>query len=160
MEKPLYVARKSGFSAFTLKRVLFILVSVAVLATGIALGKDSGMALIYSLPGIALLVITLSRTLWKAIRAKVFRLGVYENRMVIKEGILETGETQRFFVGITEVSVDESFFDKIINTGTVRITCPGNFNLLEHYIVEPEKFKNFLIEHFINTKDTRFHFLA
>ena len=130
------------------------------MAIGRALGVKSGKALIFALPGIALLAITLFWTLWQALRAKVFRLSVYENRIVVKDGILETGETQRFFAGITRVSVDESFFDKLIGTGTVRISCPGNFNLLEHYIIEPEKFKKFLIEHFINKNDTRFHFLA
>ena len=127
MDKPLYVAKKSGFSVISWKLLLLFW-----------------------------LVIPLIIQIWKICRAKTFRLKVYEDRILVKEGILFTREEAiGLFVGMIRFEVFQHFWGNLLDFGTIDIQCIGRADLREDGIFDPHGLKRFLQNHFIDASATQ-----
>ena len=127
MDKPLYVARKSGFSALRWKLILLFW-----------------------------LVVPLIIQIAKIIRIKTFRLKVYKDRILVKEGLIFTREEAiGLFVGAVRVETFQGFWANLLDFGTVDIQCIGRADLREQGIFDPHGLKRFLQHHFIDASQTQ-----
>ena len=121
MKKPLYTAKKSGFSALNIWLLLFF--------------------------G---LIIPLIIQIWVICRTKSYKLKFYEDRVVKKVGIIFREESQTLFMGVNSLNVEQGFWGDVFDYGTVHIVCPGAVDLFEEGIFEPHQLKRFLQSRFVS----------
>ena len=121
MGKPIYVAKKSGFSAIDIRLILLFW-----------------------------LIYPLIRQIQLIIRAKTFRMTIYEDRIVTRIGILDVQERQTLFMGMNSLSFDQGFWGTLLDYGTVHIVCPGRHDVFESGILDPATLKRVLSKHFVS----------
>ena len=80
----------------------------------------------------------------EVIRAIRHRFEFYSNRVVEKEGILRTVESQGVFIGIYTVRVIQPFWGKVFNYGHVIIDYPGYWNIKTSGLAAPHRLKRYL----------------
>lgn len=92
------------------------------------------------------LIIQIARIL----SAKCYSIEFYDNKIVVKSGVLSKQETQSVFAGVYCVSVEQSFFGRIFNYGSVSVDCPGKWDVNTENIKDPSALKKYL-ENYITT---------
>ena len=178
-KKPLYVAKKSGYSAF--KHIVLDIYMVLMIAPLCALihtiisdyvdGRGMFHAFYSVLPDgtfsisfiniivsvIALLPFIIE--LFIFIRVKSWRLKIYKTHIEISEGVLfGRVRERRLFIGTTQVIVDENFlFGNLFGMGNVRVFCPAGFDFTFTDIYDPYALKNCLSELFVARKNFLLH---
>lgn len=163
MRKPLYTIKKSFLAAFSLKMFIAFIISAAI-GAGIYFGSEMfyipigdfapdfllrllgynwflvDIAVSALLPAIVLLV-----QLALIIRVKSYKIKIYENRIVISEGILfATSEQHLTFDGSARFIINRSFLGRFAGVAQVTIIWPAGFTLTERFIRRPNKLKNFI----------------
>ena len=94
------------------------------------------------------------------IRVKSFKIKIYENRIIVKEGILfATSEQQWCFTGVARFIIARNFLSHIIGISEIMIICPGGIRINERFIRHPNKLKKFLSTYFIGRKDAKIHLI-
>ena len=96
------------------------------------------------------LVIPLIIQIVRIISAKCYSIEFYDNKIVVKSGILNKKEKQSVFAGVYSVSVSQSFIGRIFNYGDIYIDCPGKWDVNTKNIKYPVLLKNYL-ETYITT---------
>lgn len=94
------------------------------------------------------------------IRVKSYKIKIYENRIIVKEGILfATFEQQWCFTGVARFIIARNFWSHIIGISEIMIICPGGIRINERFIRHPNKLKKFLSTYFIGRKDAKIHLI-
>lgn len=113
------------------------------------------IALAALLPAIVLLI-----QLALIIRVMSFKIQIYENRIVVKEGILfATMEQQWCFTGVARFIIARTFWSHVFGIAEILIICPGGLRINERFIRRPNRLKRFLSAYFIGRKSSTVHFL-
>ena len=96
------------------------------------------------------LVIPLIIQLARILSAKCYSIEFYDNKIVVKSGVLNKKERQSVFGGVYSVSVSQSFMGRIFNYGEIRVDCPGKWDINTNGTLDPLKLKEYL-EKYITT---------
>ena len=96
------------------------------------------------------LVIPLIIQIARILSAKCYSIEFYDNKIVVKSGVLSKQENQSVFAGVYCVSVSQNFFGRIFNYGNVRVDCPGKWDVDTENIKDPSALKEYL-ENYIST---------
>ena len=119
--KPNYVAKKSAASVLSFWLLLFFWLIVP-------------------------LIIQIARIL----SAKYYSIEFYDNKIVVKSGVLSKQENQSVFGGVYAVNISQSFIGRIFNYGSIRVDCPGRWDVDTEGIKNPVELKKYL-ETYITT---------
>ena len=90
------------------------------------------------------LVIPLIIQIARILSAKCYSIEFYDNKIVVKSGVLSKQENQSVFGGVYSVSISQSFFGRIFNYGSVRVDCPGKWDVGTENIKDPSALKKYL----------------
>ena len=110
-----YVAKKSKLASITFWRILFCW-------------------LIFPLVFLLIDILKLSS----------YKLEIFENQIVETDGILSKNQKQTAFNGVVSVSVNQSFFGRLFNYGSIKMDIVGKNDFYIENIKDPNKFKSFL----------------
>ena len=90
------------------------------------------------------LIIPLVIQIARILSAKCYSLEFYDEKMVLKSGVLNKDERQSVFMGVFSVSLSQSFFGRIFNYGDVSVDCPGPWDVDTVGIKNPVALKKYL----------------
>ena len=90
------------------------------------------------------LVIPLIIQIARILSAKYYSIEFYDNKIVVKSGVFSKQESQSVFGGVYSVSISQSFFGRIFNYGSVRVDCPGKWDVGTESIKDPSALKKYL----------------
>ena len=121
---PNYVAKKSAASVLSLWLILF-----------------------------CWLIIPLIVQIVRIINAKCYTIEFFDNKIVLKSGILNKSERQCVFAGVYSVSVSQSLAGRIFGYGNISVDCPGRWDIDTTGIKNPGELKKYL-ESYITTSGT------
>lgn len=99
------------------------------------------------------LVIPLIIQIVRILSAKNFSIEFYDDKKVVKSGVLSKNEDQSVFSGVYSVSVHQSFFGRIFKYGDVAVDAPGTWDIKTEKIKDPQSLKRYL-ETRISSKGT------
>ena len=119
--KPNYVAKKSAIPALSVWLIVFFW-----------------------------LVIPLIVQIVRIVSAKCYSIEFYDNKIVVKSGVLNKKEKQSVFGGVYSVSVSQSLVGRIFDYGNIEVDCPGKWDVNTNGILDPLKLKEYL-EKYITT---------
>ena len=90
------------------------------------------------------------------IHVKTFRLKVYEDRIVVKSGLIFVREEAHgLFVGLVKMDIHQNFWGNILDYGTFSLQCVGRTDIEEDGIFDPHALKHYLQRRFINVANTQ-----
>ena len=113
--KPNYVATKSAWKAITFWRVVFFW-----------------------------LIIPLIIMIVKIIVLKHERFEFYEDKIIVKSGVLNKKERKTSFIGINSVSIEQSLAGRIFNYGDLRVDAVGKWDVNTLGVKQPKKVMAYL----------------
>ena len=90
------------------------------------------------------LVIPLIIQIVRIAAAKSFSVEFYDNKIVMKSGLLNKQEKQSVFVGVNTVSISQSFLGRIFGYGDVKVDCRGKWDVDTYGICNPKGLKAYL----------------
>ena len=90
------------------------------------------------------LVIPLIIQIARILSAKCYSIEFYDNKIVVKSGVLSKQENQSVFAGVYSVSISQSFFGRIFNYGNISVDCPGKWDVNTEGIKDPLALKKYL----------------
>ena len=90
------------------------------------------------------LVIPLIIQIARILSAKCYSIEFYDNKIVVKSGVLSKQERQSVFGGVYSVSVSQSFLGRIFNYGDVSVDCPGRWDVGTYSIKDPAALRTYL----------------
>lgn len=65
-------------------------------------------------------------------------LTVYRGRVTLKRGIFSKTERELFMRDIRSIDIDQTFFDRIVNTGDLAISSAASTDATEHVVGVPD----------------------
>ncbi len=113
--KPNYVAKKSVWAAITPLCVLFFW-----------------------------LVIPLLVMIWRMIANSYKIMEFYDDKIIVRSGVLNKSENSCIFAGVLAVSVNQSLFGRIFNYGDLKIDVQGKWDIDTTGIKNPKALKEYL----------------
>lgn len=113
--KPNYVAKKSAASVLSFWLILFFWLIIPS-------------------------IIQIARIL----SAKCYSIEFYDNKIVVKSGVLNKQENQSVFAGVYSVSLSQSLMGRMFNYGNIRVDCPGRWDIDTEGIKNPVALKHHL----------------
>lgn len=90
------------------------------------------------------LIIPLIVQISRILKAKCYTAEFYDNKIVVKSGVLNRSENQSVFAGVYSVSISKSLFGRIFGYGNVRVDCPGRWDVNTDGVKDPEGLKRYL----------------
>lgn len=90
------------------------------------------------------LVIPLIIQIVRILKAASYSIEFYDNKIVVKSGVINQNEDQSVFSYVYSVSLSRTFFGRLFNYGSVRVDCPGRWDIDTEGIKDPIGFKKFL----------------
>lgn len=152
MDKPIYVAKKSAFAALKPWCVLSVL---AFIALGVLLGYVIKIPFAHYVFFAFAVVVALIQLCF-VIHIKTFRLKVYQDRIVVKSGLIFVKqETHGLFVGVVRMNIYQNFWGNLLDYGTLTLECVGRTDMCEAGIFDPHALKFYLQNRFINAANAQ-----
>ena len=90
------------------------------------------------------LVIPLIIQIARILSAKCYSIEFYDNKIVVKSGVLNKQENQSVFGGVYSVSLSQSLMGRMFNYGNIRVDCPGRWDIDTEGIKDPMELKKYL----------------
>ena len=90
------------------------------------------------------LVIPLIIQIARILSVKCYSIEFYDDKIVVKSGVLNKNEVQSVFGGVYSVSVSQSFVGRIFNYGNIKVDCPGRWDIDTTGIKDPSALKKYL----------------
>ncbi len=90
------------------------------------------------------LVIPLIIQIVRILSVKCYSIEFYDNKIVVKSGVLSKQEKQSVFGGVYSVSISQNFIGRIFNYGNIRVDCPGRWDVDTEGIKDPIALKKYL----------------
>ena len=97
------------------------------------------------------LVIPLIIQIVRIVAARAYVIEFYDERIVVKSGILNKKERQSVFSGVFMVSVEQSLGGQMFGYGNVVVDCPGKWDIDTCGIKDPRGLKEYL-ERYITSR--------
>ena len=113
--EPLYIAKKSKLSSFSLLRILFCWLIIPII----------------------LIIIDILKT-------NVEKVEFFDKKVTERYGLISKNEKETTFKGVVSVNVQQSFWGRIFNFGEVYVDLVGKNNLHLEKIAKPYELKKFL----------------
>ena len=155
--KPNYVARKSIWPAFKLRRLIFIAAVAAcfffVEPLQTLLKDEAGFEIDSLLLMIALGVLVAIPVLVIIIHSIILghiKIEFYDTSVVTKRGVFNKTEKSAVFMGVLEVKLRRRFFGLIFNHGDVIIKNLGKLNIDTTKISKPARLQEYLKTRFVS----------
>jgi uncharacterized membrane protein YdbT with pleckstrin-like domain len=101
---------------------------------------------------LCVLIIPIIPLVFRIMAAKEYRLEFYADKIIVRSGFLNKKEETMVFMGVTGVSVSQSFWGQLFNYGTVKVDCVGKWDV-EHttYIKNPKELQTYLKGRIVKT---------
>ena len=94
------------------------------------------------------LIIPLLIMIWKIINIKDETISFYNNKVVIKSGILRKNERTTILTPVLSVTVKQTFWGRIFNYGNIHVDMVGKWDINMRGVKNPMEAKAFL-ENFV-----------
>ena len=92
-----------------------------------------------------ILIIPIFMLIFRILAAKQFCLEFYDDKIIIKSGLLNKKKQQMVFMGVTSVSVEQSLWGRLFGYGDVVVDCVGKWDVSNTtYIKNPEALEEYL----------------
>jgi uncharacterized membrane protein YdbT with pleckstrin-like domain len=90
-------------------------------------------------------IIPLIVLIFRIMAAKQYAIEFYDDKVIVKSGLLNTNEHEMVFMGVLTVSIHRSLWGNLFNYGDIRVDCVGQWDLNHmSYIKDPEGLKKYL----------------
>ena len=106
--------------------------------------KSAVCALNFWLILTSILIIPLIIQICRIIVVKSYSAEFYDNKIVVKSGVINKREDQFIFIAVNSVSVRRSLWGRIFGYGDVMVDCRGNWDVDTYGIKNPVAFKRLL----------------
>ena len=90
------------------------------------------------------LIIPLIIQIARIVSAKSYSIEFYDNKVIVKSGILTRKESQSVFAGVYSVNISQSLFGRLFNYADLLVDCPGRWDIDTHGIKDFKNLKNYL----------------
>ena len=90
------------------------------------------------------LIVPIFIVLYRALVTKAYRIEFYDDKIFVHSGVLNKNRKQVVFLGVTGVSVSQSFRGQIYNYGDVQIDAVGKWDIDTTYIKNPKGLEEYL----------------
>lgn len=80
----------------------------------------------------------------KNLSAHSYKVIFYDDKFIVKSGIINTHEDESAFKGVLSVSINQSLKGKIFNFGDVKVDIVGTKNITLCGVKDPEALKKYL----------------
>jgi len=90
------------------------------------------------------LIIPLIVQIVKCVNAASQVIEFYNDKVVIKSGVLNKNEKQCIFLGVRSVSIHQTLMGRLFNYGDVNVDCVGKWDVDTTNIKRPKEFKAYL----------------
>ena len=82
----------------------------------------------------------------RILAAKCYSIEFYDEKMVVKSGVLAKKEDQTVFAGVYAVSINQSILGRIFDFADIKVDCPGRWDVDTTGIKNPTGLKSYLQE--------------
>ena len=145
-----YLARRTMLSQRFVGSVFVAIIGIVLAIALAVITKEFGIP---SIAGIVLALIGALVALIEGLSRRACVVEFYDNKYVIKSGLIAKKENQMAFTKIMSVSVDKSVLGAIFNYGNVKIDIVGKNDAILGGVKNPNGLKNYL-ENIIADPDT------
>lgn len=90
------------------------------------------------------LIVPLIMQICKIVLAKCTKIEFYPDKIVTKKGFFNIRQTETAFEGITSVSIQQTFWGRIFNYGTVMVDGPHRWLISSFGIAKPRELVKYL----------------
>ena len=91
----------------------------------------------------------------KNLSAHSYKVIFYDDKYIVKSGIINTQEDELVFKGVLAVSINQSLKGKMFNFGDVKVDVVGANNITLCGVKDPEALKKYLLSRKIDIADIR-----
>lgn len=91
----------------------------------------------------------------KILSANSYQVIFYDDKYIVKSGIINTHEDESVFKGILAVSIDQSLKGKMFNFGDVKVDVVGANNITLCGVKDPKALKKYLQTRKVNITDVK-----
>ena len=89
----------------------------------------------------------------KNLSAHSYKVIFYDDKYIVKSGIINTQEDELVFKGVLAVSINQSLKGKMFNFGDVKVDVVGANNITLCGVKDPEALKKYLLSRKIDIAD-------
>ena len=90
------------------------------------------------------LIIPLLVMVFNIISLKCEKIEFYEDKIIVKSGVLNKKERKTSFIGINSVSIEQSLAGRIFNYGDLRVDAVGKWDVNTLGVKQPKKVMAYL----------------
>ena len=90
------------------------------------------------------LIIPLIIQIARILTVKSYSVEFYDDKVIIKCGVLNKGERQSVFAGVFSIGIYQSFWGRIFDFGDIEVDCPGNWDIDTDGIKDPQGLRAYL----------------
>lgn len=94
-------------------------------------------------------------TLYKFLYAKNYSIEFYDDKYVVKSGILSKTKSETVFKGIYSVSMKQTLSGRIFHYGSVSADVVGTHDIYIDGVKNPEEFKQYLQTRKVNSSEIK-----
>ena len=91
----------------------------------------------------------------KNLSAHSYKVLFYDDKYIVKSGIINTHEDELVFKGVLAVSIDQSLKGKMFNFGDVKVDVVGANNITLCGVKDPEALKKYLLSRKVDIADIK-----
>ena len=152
--RPNYIAKKSIFELVRGGWIIFFAFGVPLLAAAL-FGLYYFNYMSYWFVPVAIYAFFFIWFFFKILVLKQTKIEFYDERIVVREGLLNKKEKVMLFMGITSVSKKVSFWGLIFGYGDLHISGVSDFDIrTARYIKKPRRLQAYLNRHIVSASDT------
>jgi len=90
------------------------------------------------------LIVPLIIQIVRILQAKSYSIEFYDEKMIVRSGVLNKSERQSVFAGVYAVSINQSLWGRMFNFGDIMVDCPGKWDVSTSGIKNPKALKAYL----------------
>lgn len=90
------------------------------------------------------LIVPLIIQIVRILQAKSYSIEFYDEKMIVRSGVLNKSERQSVFAGVYAVSINQSLWGRMFNFGDIMVDCPGRWDVSTSGIKDPKALKAYL----------------
>ena len=91
----------------------------------------------------------------KNLSAHSYQVIFYDDKFIVKSGIINTHEDESVFKGVLSVSINQSLKGKMFNFGDVKVDIVGTKNITLCGVKDPEALKKYLQSRKVDVAEIR-----
>jgi uncharacterized membrane protein YdbT with pleckstrin-like domain len=152
--RPNYVAKKSIFEVIRGGWIIFVIFGLPLLVAAELALRKLDLFNFWFIPA-AVYGFFLIWFLLKVLVLKQTKIEFYDERIVVREGLLTKREKVMLFMGVTSVRKVVPFWGLVFGYGDLYISGVSDFDVrTTRYIKRPRKLQGYLNRHIVSSSDT------